>query len=148
MNHVVGGWQLNLSFSFQSGPPLEFGDVLYYGGDINLPAGQRGVDRWFNTSVFERTANQQFVNHIRTFPDRFGNVRAPSSSAFNASVAKNFRVSERVKVQLRGEAYNALNQRDLGPPTMAPTNTAFGQIAGAANDSNSRWAMVAIKVMF
>jgi hypothetical protein len=148
MNHVVGGWQLNLSFSFQSGPPLEFGNVLYYGGDINLPAGQRGADQWFNTSVFERVANQQLVNNIRTFPNRFGNVRAPSSSAFNASVAKNFRVNERLKLQLRGEAYNALNQRDLAPPTMAAGNTAFGQITGSTTDSNSRWAMVAIKVMF
>lgn len=148
MNHVVGGWRLNASLSFQSGPPLEFGDVLHYGGDINLPSDQRSVDRWFNTSVFERAANRQFVSHIRTFPDRFANVRAPSSSAVNASVAKNFRINERVRLQLRGEAYNAFNQRDLASPTMSPTNTAFGQITSSRADSNARWAMVAIKALF
>jgi len=148
LNHIAGGWQLNLSFSFQSGPPLEFGDVLYYGGDINLPANQRSVERWFNTSVFEQAASKQLVSHIRTFPNRFGNVRAPSSSTVNASVAKNFRLGERAKVQLRGELYNAFNQRELAPPVMSPTNSAFGQITTATADSNSRWAMVALKVQF
>ena len=61
---------------------------------------------------------------------------------------KNFRVTERVKVQLRGESYNAFNQRDLAAPNMAPTNTAFGQITGTLADSNARWGMVALKVMF
>ena len=145
---IAGGWQLNMAYSFQSGPPLEFGDVLYYGGNINLPSDQRSVDRWFNTSVFELAASQQLVNHIRQFPNRFGNVRAPSSSAINASVAKNFRIHERLRMQIRGEAYNALNQRDLAPPTMGPTNTAFGQITASTADSNARWAMVAFKLMF
>jgi hypothetical protein len=151
LNHVVGGWQMNVVFQFQSGAPLEFGNILFYGDikDITLPSGRRSAERWFNTDAgFDKASGRQLVSNIRTFPNRFGGIRAPASSAWNASAMKNFRVTERVKVQLRGESYNAFNQRDLAAPNMAPTNTAFGQITGTLADSNARWGMVALKVMF
>jgi hypothetical protein len=151
VNHLVGGWQLNTIFQYQSGAPLEFGNILFYGNikDIGLASDQRSVERWFNTDAgFEKVSTRQLVSNIRTFPNRFGGIRAPASSAWNASAMKNFGVTDRVKVQLRGECYNALNQRDLAAPNMTTTNTAFGQITGTLADSNARWAMLALKVTF
>jgi hypothetical protein len=150
LNHLVGGWQLNVIFQYQSGAPLEFGNVLFYGDikDIRLAGDERGVTRWFNTDAFEKVSNKQLVSNIRTFPNRFGGIRAPASSAWNASAVKNFRINDRFRMQLRGESYNAFNQRDLGAPNMTATNTAFGQITTTLADSNARWAMLVLKVMF
>jgi hypothetical protein len=151
LNHVVGGWQVNVVFQFQSGAPLEWGNILFYGNikDITLPSDQRSVARWFNTDAgFEKASGLQLVSNIRTFPNRFGGIRAPASSAWNASGMKNFRVTDRVKLQLRGELFNAFNKTDLGLPTVVPTNTAFGQITGVLGDSNARWGIVGFKMMF
>jgi outer membrane receptor protein involved in Fe transport len=151
LNHVLGGWQINAAVQFQSGAPLEFGNVLFSGNikDIVLASDQRGVDRWFNTEAgFDKVAGRQLVNNVRTFPNRFGGIRAPASSAWNASLAKTLRVSERVRLQLRAEGYNVFNQTDLGAPIMVPTNQAFGQITGVLGDSNSRWATAVVKAIF
>ena len=151
LDQVVGGWQLNVIFQYQSGAPLEFGNVLFDGDiqNINLPSDQRGISRWFNTGAgFVTSSALQLANNIRTFPNRFAGIRAPSDNAWNGSAVKNFRASERIKVQLRGEFYNALNQRDLAAPNVAPTSTAFGTITASQTDSNARWAMLGLKVMF
>ena len=52
-NMIVGGWQIQGTYVYQTGFPLEFAnDVFYLGGDPGLPKGQQTVDRWFNTSAF------------------------------------------------------------------------------------------------
>lgn len=54
---VVGGWQLQAIFQGQSGAPLAFGNIIYYGDphDIVLPRGERSIARWFNTGApFEK----------------------------------------------------------------------------------------------
>jgi len=51
-------------------------------------------------------------------------------------------------VQFRGEFYNAFNHADFAAPNTTPTSTAFGQISAPVADSNTRWAMVAVKAMF
>ena len=48
--YLVSGWQLAATYQGQSGAPLGFGNVLYYGEvhDIPLPIDQRTVDGWYN----------------------------------------------------------------------------------------------------
>jgi hypothetical protein len=78
LDHVIGGWQLNGVVTKQSGPPLAFGDVIFRGNikDIPLPKSERSVDRWFNTSGFERRPTQQLEYNVRTFPRYLAGVRA------------------------------------------------------------------------
>src|SRR6185295_11011879 len=55
LNHVLGGWQLALTYEFQPGPLLGWGNLFYYGNiDTFGPDAanvDRSLDRWFNTGL-------------------------------------------------------------------------------------------------
>src|SRR5204862_4134655 len=88
---AIGGWQIEGTYSLQSGFPVAFGtDLFYVGGQIALPKDQQTTARWFNTSAFVSIvggtptcgANPAGsstcvtpADHLRTLPLRFSNVR-------------------------------------------------------------------------
>jgi hypothetical protein len=128
---------------------MGFGNAIFNGdiANINLPAGQRDVDRWFNIdSGFNRNANQQLANNYRLFPLRLNGVRSPGQRSWDFSIVKNFTIRESFKTQFRADAYNAWNHTNFNAPNTTPTNTAFGRITGTAGDSRN-W-QVSLKVMF
>jgi hypothetical protein len=99
---------------------------------------------WFNTACF------QPVPQGAVRPGNAGRytVRGPGYFNWNAALMKNFGLtrSERLKLQLRGEAYNALNW--VNPSGFASTNitsSSFGQINSFRE---ARVVQVAAKLMF
>jgi len=64
----------------------------------------------------------------RVLPD----VRAPGLVQFDFGLLKYFSIGERVRVQLRGEAFSATNRVNLGPPNITATSPAFGNINSTA----------------
>lgn len=127
---IVGGWQIQGIYTAQSGPPINFGNVLYMGDikDITLPVGQRTVERWFNTVGFERTPANQLAYNYRTFPSRLNDVRADGVNTWDLSALKNTRIRELVNLQFRGEFLNAFNHPMFNPPNATPTSSAFGMV--------------------
>src|SRR5262249_27592534 len=130
---LAGGWQLNGVVQRQSGPPLGFGDVwtLFTGNpdQVVLSKDKRNVDRWFNTDAgFNKNNSLSLSNNIRLSPLRFSGVRADGQARWDLSAIKNFRVTERAKLQFRAECLNAWNHPNLSTPNTTPTNTAFGTI--------------------
>jgi hypothetical protein len=85
VNALVGGWQIQGVYTYQTGFPVPFGsvnattgivsnDAFYNGGDIALPSDQT-TSRWINTDVFTsilngNATNATPVNHLRTLPIR------------------------------------------------------------------------------
>jgi hypothetical protein len=131
LDWVAGGWQLNGVVQRQSGPALGFGNSIFTGNpdDIRLPKDQRNTDRWFNTEAgFNRNSAQQLGSNIRTFPLRFSGVRGDGQARWDFSAIKNFKVSERVRVQFRAECFNAWNHPNLSTPSTSPTSSSFGRI--------------------
>ena len=82
-----------------------------------LSGSQRTRLEWFNPSAFALPAAFTFGNDSRTEPDLFG----PGTFNLDTLLAKEFRVTEAVKLQFRMEAYNALNHFNPGTP-----NTSIG----------------------
>lgn len=147
-NRWLGGWQVQALFQAQTGPPLNFGNVIYRGnyGQIELP--EPSVQRWFNTEGFEQRAAAQPAQNIRTFPLRLGNVRADGIRTLDLSVQKNFKVLERVTVQLRGDAEGATNTPNFNPPNTVPSNSLFGQVPRTQTGQEERRIFVGLKVIF
>ena len=148
-NLMIGGWQAEGVWVVQSGAPLQWGDVLFTGNlhDIPLAGGDRGVKQWFNVNAgFVKASNQQLSNNLRTFPLRLSNVRAPGINNWDISVIKSQKFLEKITMQLRGEALNAMNHTLFGNPTMDPTNNAFGVITSQNN--NPRRIQVSLKLLF
>ncbi len=131
---LIGGWQAGFVFQIQGGAALGFGNAIFTGDlhDIPLPASQRTIYHWFNTTGFNRVSNQQLSNNIRTLGTRFSGVRAVGTNNWDISAVKNTGISERVRLQLRTEFINALNHAQFGAPNTTVTSSACGFVTTTA----------------
>jgi hypothetical protein len=154
---IVGGWQLGGIFTLQDGFPVTAGcgpgnwqnggGACYpdaVGISPNLPRGQQSPDRFFNTSAF--------VNRLPGGPEfRFGNaarntIIGPGIISWDASVNKNFRITETARMEFRAEAFNLPNHPIFGPPDTSVGGSNYGKITSTAVDS--RQLQLALKLVF
>jgi hypothetical protein len=140
---VLGGWSVSGIYTLQSGAPLGFGNLIYYGGDLHLHPRQTtpGVAA-FDTTQFDRASADQpstSVNgvtvqtNIRTFHSTFSEYRADMTNNLDASVARELSFHDRLTGELRLEAFNSLNRAQFGGPSLSPTSSAFGAITSQSN---------------
>ena len=124
-NAVIGGWQIQGTYTYQSGFPIAFAnDAFYLGGKVGLEKGQQSLSRWFNTNAFVSivggnptcgafaTANANCatpVDHLRTLPLRFGDARIDAINNVDIGLRKDIPLREQMKIQLRMEFINAFN---------------------------------------
>ncbi|MDZ4800163.1 MAG: carboxypeptidase-like regulatory domain-containing protein [Bryobacteraceae bacterium] len=147
---LIGGWQAQGFFEYQTGQALGLGNSIYYGGnlrDILIPSGEQRAERWFKTENFERVNTRTLANNIRTMPLRWSFLRGDVIDNFDLSFFKTFRIGERWKAQFRMESYNALNHVQFANPSVAPTNTAFGTVTGEKGHGQ-RQVTFAFKLLF
>jgi hypothetical protein len=133
LNFIAGGWQLNGLYQKQSGAPLGFGNRIFTGTDLRsvaLADDVRSVDHWLTSAGFVTNSSQQLASNVRTMPLRFSYIRGPGQERWDFSAIKNFSLTERVRLQFRGECYNAFNHPNLSDPNTDPTSAAFGVITG------------------
>jgi hypothetical protein len=152
-SHLVSGWQVSGIYSFQSGPPINFGNVLFTGNvrDIALSGDQRTVERWINTDAgFNKVTAQQLASNVRTFPSRFSFVRADRISNFDIGIIKKTFVGEKKEIQFRGELLNAFNHPLLftNQINVTPTNAAFGQVTAQTQGNYPRRVQLTLKFVF
>jgi hypothetical protein len=155
LDRIVNGWQIQGVYTFQVGFPIGFTtDLFYNGGDISLPGNQRTTARWFNTAAFTNVLNggttttSAPVAHLRTLPFRFTDVRRDNINNVDLSVLKNVAINERMRIQIRFELINALNEPYFPAPAINPTQTAFGTIAPSNQDNYARRAQFGLKFLF
>ncbi|MGH9718649.1 MAG: TonB-dependent receptor domain-containing protein [Bryobacteraceae bacterium] len=129
MNHLLGGFQLSATYEWQPGPLLDFGNLFYNGDLEDITKGTRTLSRWFNTDGFERTAARgPAAFHRRVFPTRIDGLRSDMTNQWNTSLQREFRIKERVGLQLRLDAINLQNRSQMNPPERNPFSTNFGVI--------------------
>ena len=71
---------------------------------------------------------QDFANYVQTYPTRWGDVRASRVNNADIGLRKNFQIMERMKLQLRFDAFNAFNHPRLAAPDTTPTDSTFGRV--------------------
>jgi hypothetical protein len=146
---LVGGWQVQGIYTFQSGPPLNWGNIIFNGNlrDVVLPSDQRTPERWFNTDAgFERAWNKQLYWNVRTFPWQYGFLRSEGMNNWDLSAIKNTRVKEGMNLEFRGEFLNAFNHVTFGSPDLWPSSSTFGQVT--AETSSPRRVQLGLKLIF
>ncbi len=143
-DRLVGGWQFATIVNLQSGSPVEFGNVLYYGGDLQW--NPRNLARAFDTSRFERSSLLQLDRNRRTFPQSFPAYRSDKIANIDLSLIKSVAIFENVKMQIRGEAFNFANHAIFNGPDLSPTSSTFGRITSQSN--LPRTIQVALRLTF
>jgi len=123
-DRVIGGWQLNEITTLLSGFPFTPVISINRSGDGNTrnpdrpslnPAFSGPVvlgdpNQWFNPNAFVVPAFGTYGNLGR------GVFTGPGLTSVDVSVMKNVSISERVRLQIRAEAFNLLNHANFGVP--------------------------------
>jgi len=149
LNYVIGGWQTAVTWEFQPGPLLDWGNVFYRGSDTAAIADvNKTFDTWFNTANFERISlNGPNAFHRRQFDTRVNGIRRDHTNQWNANVSKNLPITERVNMQLRFDALNLINRSQMANPNTDPFSTNFGRVLSQTAATN-RWLQVQARLTF
>src|SRR5574340_734055 len=139
---LLHGWQVNGITVARTGFPIKIvlpTDTANTGvsggqrpnlvGTLEVPASERRVSRWFNTSALVAPAQYTFGNLGRNV--FFG----PGVLNFDFGAYKNFPIGERHKIQFRAEFFNILNNVNLGQPGATLNTSTFGVITGTSTDA-------------
>ncbi|HEV8133457.1 MAG TPA: TonB-dependent receptor [Pyrinomonadaceae bacterium] len=163
---VVGGWQIEGTYVYQSGFPVRFAnDAFYVGGQIS--ADNPTVERWLNPSAFVTTvggnptcggfaaANSSCASpadHLRTLPFYFSGVRSDPINNADLGLRKDIHLRENMKIQLRMEFINAFNHPLLNTGTgqivVNPGSATFGQVVVSNQSNYARRAQLMAKFIF
>jgi len=154
LSRIVGGWQVSGIWSYQTGFPIAWGNVIcLHPEQILLPADQRTTDHYFNTAAFDTLSADQLVSNVRTFPFRFPQIRQPSPDNVDLALIKNTRITEGKSIQFRAEALNAFNHPILSSNNTnniqtSVTSATFGQIVGSTQAGYPRRLQLSLKFVF
>lgn len=139
---VLGGWQINGIITLQSGTPLTISAsnsaglfnpltrANWNGQDprLDTPPEERLL-RWFDTSVYSQPPAFTFGNAGATSPL----LRTDSVRNLDLSTFKVVSLAGRLRLQVRLEAFNALNRVQFGSPNTSVTSSSFGVVTSQAN---------------
>jgi hypothetical protein len=139
MNHLFGGWSLNGVTTLQTGLPISVtsrnNTTNSFGGtqrpnSTGISSKTPGspverIDGWFNRAAFADPPPFTFGNVGRHLPDN----RGPGLHNWDLSVLKNVALSERMRLQFRGEFFNLFNHTNFRNPVFPGTAAQFGQPA-------------------
>jgi hypothetical protein len=118
---LIGGWQVTGLFTYTSGDYPRFGNLIVSGNPCqNVPSGY-----YFNPSAFSVLPANTYV--LRTNPLQYSCIVGPSFINLDATLQKNFHITEKVQAQLKLTAYNATNKLNFGDPDVTRTDPNFGQ---------------------
>ncbi len=138
-NRLAGGWIINAIYTNQIGAPLSWGtNLMYFGGPLHMKPHPENLDApVFDTTRFNTNSATQLGSNINAFPSRFGSIRQDGANNIDISVLKDTTITEKVKMQLRFEAFNAGNRPEFDPPNLTATSSAFGKITNQPNLARS-----------
>ncbi|MEK7407353.1 MAG: carboxypeptidase regulatory-like domain-containing protein [Acidobacteriota bacterium] len=129
---LAGGWQVNGIFSSYSGPPFT---VSASGTALNAPGNSQTADQilpqvkklggvgpgtpFFDPAAFASVRETRFGTTGRNI------LRGPGVVNLDLSLFRNFKLSERWKVQFRAESFNLTNTPHFATPGSSVESTSF-----------------------
>ena len=156
---VLGGWQISgiltartgqvLSITQPSGIPSSRPDMIS-GVDMVIPNWEDTCDstgcNYLNPAAFALVPVSSATNAtLRPGTYMVGDARGPALWNLHATMAKNFALGSGRRLQVRIDAFNALNKKNWNDPSTAVNASDFGRIRGA---SGSRAIQVGARLTF
>lgn len=151
LGHLVGGWSTGLFLVVASGPPLSvtFSPTAagWYATRADVVSGvdthpdHKSENQWFNPAAF--TIPQPF-----TFGNSGRNILfGPGMSDLDFNITKQVQMTERVRMEIRADAFNLPNSVSLGNPN---SNISVPSTVGRIRSStvSARVIQFGLKVSF
>jgi hypothetical protein len=153
VDSLVSGFTINGIYTYLTGAAIGWGgpggsgQPYFANGtawDSTLKIRPRNYNAAIDTNLLGATSVQPDAYNYRTFPLYFG--RQDATNNFNASVLKDFKIFDSIKMQYRCESYNVLNHTQFGAPNVTPNSGSRGLITSQAN--NPRVIQQGLRVVF
>jgi hypothetical protein len=90
----------------------------------------------FNPSAFQFIQDNAYK--VRTNPRTYDGVQGPGYKSMDLNVAKFFRISERIRLEFKMEAYNFTNTFSGADPNLTVTSSSFGRVTAMAAGTGGR----------
>jgi outer membrane receptor protein involved in Fe transport len=148
ISHVLGGWQFSGVYRAYTGTPFT---VSAPGGSLNAPSNSQTADQigevtkigqvgpgtnWFNPGAFRAVTEQRFGSSGRNI------LRNPGAKIFDATLAKQFTITERVNLRFQTEFFNMPNTPVFGGMASTDvTNPNFLRVLSAGNERRIRFGL-------
>ncbi len=157
---LAGGWQTNGVLSIMSGTPFTVGTA---GTSLNAPGNTQTADQvladvqklkgvgpgksWFDPNAFAPVTAVRYGNTGRNI------LRGPGSFQLDASVFRNFQVTEKVRLQFRAESFGITNTPRFNNPGATASSltrnadgsiralNGFSEVLGATGEREIRLAL-------
>jgi len=147
-NAVLGGWQMSGLGTFRSGNPVNvtmsrpasalldglslqnnssYQRPNYMSGVSVVPANQT-ISNWINAAAFSTPANGTWGNAGRNL------IRGPQFWQADISLTKHMRISEKLGLTFRADAFNVFNRAQFGDPSGNLSSSSFGTITSTVNN--------------
>jgi hypothetical protein len=156
LEHVVGGWQVNVVSLLQTGFPLaitqdqNFNSVT--GAGLQRPNAtgvspatsgnlESRLDGYLNPAAFSNAPQFTYGNTSRT-----NSVRGPGTANWDFSLLKTFSIKERFHGQFRAESLNVFNTPLFNGPNTSYGNVNFGKIT--VQDNFGRLIQLGVRMTF
>jgi hypothetical protein len=150
LNAVIGNWRVSAIHTYVSGTPLMINcGQNFFGAGSNArcsfaPAAVNGASPllnpawnrtdaftipYLNPAAFILPPNMTYGDTAR----RLSFLRTPWTVQEDMALIKNFNVSEKVRLEVRASASNALNRVTFGNPNTTQSSNQFGLFTGQGN---------------
>ncbi|MFY9621150.1 MAG: carboxypeptidase regulatory-like domain-containing protein [Pyrinomonadaceae bacterium] len=169
VGRVLGGWQLNSFFTFQSGAPFTplngadptgalngidglVGNAIRANSIAPLPSTTaEDLFRLGGRNFFAPLTCNGSLTAPATICQRFGSagrniLRADGIGNLDFGIIKNTRIGENTRLQLRADMFNFTNTRNFGIPTAAVSSGAF--LNQWTTDGGNRRIIVGARLVF
>ncbi len=138
---VLGGWQVSGVLAAETGTPLF---ITASGSQLNAPGNTQvpnlvapfqriksiGAGRqWFNPASFAAPNGPVLGNLGKNV------YSGPGFTTFDSTLSRVIPIKERLSLQLRADAFNALNHPAFANPSVDQTSQSFGQVTSTAISS-------------
>jgi hypothetical protein len=161
---IVGGWEINGFYTYQSGQPFtvtcpsattaDFGCSANVVSGQGLYSGPHNFTQWLNPAAFAQPAAATAIGQTDYSPLGGGiqQVRGPSFANLDSSILKNFTFTESTRLQFRAEAFNTTNTPPFAQPGQLNfTTTNFSNISVTKNsnqNNGARTLQLALKLFY
>lgn len=161
VEYTLGGWQISGSTTYYSGRPFTPNIGTFPSSAVRPNAGPSGRPDLGTADPYEGAKggrDQFFVGGLGSAflvpaNNSFGNFAlnsmfGPQFINQDLTLAKVFKIKERVNISLRGETFNIFNHSNLGDPNTDVTSPDAGKITGIAPSYQMRRLQIGMRLEF